>query len=329
MNKIVFTSKLIVVFATALSLSAGARDRAVTDATSTSTSATGTTTTASGVATTPATGTTAPILTNDGYRQAALNASSGQKSASSIGQMIGPALIGAGVAVLWATCNPKCSEYGFALIGGGALALIAGSHNSGKGAQSDNLANQLSTNATATGTPTPNADGTTSTTLDPAAEKAIADAKKAGVTLDLNHGTMTLPNGSTVNLAALQTPEQLAAAVGGLSPSDMAKLKENLKKGAGKNAEAAGGGGGGSDVTVAGGGGHGGGSDETGGSGGHTGDGKAQLGINRNPAQVAGACKRLSDGSCMGVAGESIFTMIDRRVDVVCKRGELMATCPQ
>jgi hypothetical protein len=100
----------------------------------------------------------------------------------------------------------------------GAIAAIAGMiSTSSSGAGASQLANQVTSGAATTPTPT--------TALDPAVVKALSDLAATGTTYNPATGAVTLPNGSTTSAGAL-TGGDLSGT--GLSPADQAAAKTAL-----------------------------------------------------------------------------------------------------
>lgn len=158
---------------------------------------------------------------------------------------------------------------------------------------------------------------------------AMATKKKLesqGWKFDTVKGTAKDPNGKTISPGLASSESAMKAA--GANPSQIAGFQSEMKqvqKLAEKKAKAIdggsmfadeGGGGGGASPQAA--------STAGGMDGGSYGMPTEKLGIDRDPAQVAGM-KKDYKGSPIGVAGDSLFEMVDRRYELHQKNGSFLS----
>ncbi|MGZ5278387.1 MAG: hypothetical protein ACXWC9_00485 [Pseudobdellovibrionaceae bacterium] len=156
----------------------------------------------------------------------------------------------------------------------------------------------------------------------------IDKLKKDGWQVDLTNGNITDPNGKKFNTAMLNSPSALQAA--GISASSMKAYESAMAKGAAlaaeklKSADATSDmfgdtpGGGGAKPTSS----SDGGLTPYGGLGGS--ESGQKLGVDRDPAQVAGMSKDFN-GNPIGVSQDSLFKMIDRRYELHNKNGSFLS----
>lgn len=183
----------------------------------------------------------------------------------------------------------------------------------------------------ASGTTTTTVPTTPSYTNDPDWKNAIATMdklKKDGWKIDLNKGTVTDPSGKKFATSSINSADSMKAA--GFSASDMkafdnamakvpALAAEKMKAADGTSMFDDGPGGGGSKPSAS----SDGGMTPYGSLDGGTQDGP-KLGVDRDPAQVAGMSKDFN-GNPIGVSQDSLFKMIDRRYELHQKNGSFLS----
>jgi hypothetical protein len=154
---------------------------------------------------------------------------------------------------------------------------------------------------------------------DPDVKNALATLSKLesqGWKVDLQKGTVTTPDGTTISGSTLNSASAMQAA--GISKNAFDAFQKEMAKVPGLAAEKAKSADAGSDLF---GDSPGGGGSKSSSAGGNAYAGLAmgpgpKLGISRDPAQVAGLAKTLPNGEKMGVAEDDIYEMIHRRVHV-------------
>jgi hypothetical protein len=252
-----------------------------------------------------------------------------QKGAAKTGVVLAGAF-GAAAVVCWSRPDPAkpwCRALTAAAVGS---ALVA-SHNSGKSAKNNVAACEFVAGGCA-GSAAGSAGSSGSTTADngngasgaamtaeDTLRKTAATLQKAGVQVDYSKNEVTTPDGKTMSLNALSSPESMSLA--GIDPSDLNRLKAISDKALKdnklipKSAEGVD-----SDsINV----GSKSSSETTGGLAGPAGSSEARLGLSRDPAQVAGL-KAMLNGEPIGVAADSIFGIIDRRYELHHKQGSFL-----
>jgi hypothetical protein len=259
------------------------------------------------------------------------NTAGEQKSAAKTGAKLAAAF-GAAAVVCWAATHPYkswCKALAAAAVGS---ALVA-AHNSGK--SSGNSVTACEFVAGGCGATTTGGSASTGTSSDGSADNGNGNSgaamtanealrstastlQKAGVQVDYAKKEITGPDGKTVALSALSSPDSMASA--GLNPSDFNKLKDMAEKiqkdksipnsAEGVDSDS---------ITV----GSKSSAETMGGYAGPAGSSEARLGLSRDPAQVAGL-KAMFNGEPIGVAADSIFGIIDRRYELHQKQGSFL-----
>lgn len=271
-----------------------------------------TTTTATTTTTTPTT--TSTSNTTPSTYGASQGASGSNGSAGQIAQMVGQGLLTAGTAMMPGCVASKCSccPAAAAMIGMGILGLLQAGKNKDSSGQNAGVAGTAQGYGSSPyvddyntgGSLTPSADGVPTTVT-----KAMADVAKVGVKYDPKTGTITLPNGKTMNTGDLTNKDAMSNA--GVSSGEFAKamaMAASLEKTAADKVEkmgahtaamgfAEGGGGAGNNSNRS--------DSEASGSGG-----------DRKPADAKASVvgmRKGYNGDMIGVAGDTIFGMMSRR----------------
>lgn len=267
------------------------------------------------------TGTAAPSV-NDSAKNSQGQNSGGQGAAALAG-----AMYAAMSAMEFSQCgpfNPGACALGAMFAGMSMLSFM----QSGEHGNKADMAAITALDTNAYGTTTPQTLGTDSgSAISSAAAADIAKLKNGigGNMADFSSGKITTADGKTYSAQDFSSPAAMAAA--GFSPDQIAqamgvsdkvnkKVEEKLKLGAMTAANGyddGGSGGGGGSTAVSGAGGDGGGAGGSGGLG----------ALARGPAQVAGMSKNFN-GEPIGVAGDSIFAMMNRRYQVKEKQNSFI-----
>lgn len=273
-----------------------------------------------------------PTPTADETIQASGKKSSGNNNTGKLMGMAAMAVTAGGIAL---TCPPafnttKCHLF----IAGLAASVVVTKLMSKAKKESDATVDAVTVGGNGNQANNPSYSGGGDYTGTPewkAAQDALNSARSAGYTIDENTGVVTDPNGKKFSSETFSSNSSMSAA--GYSASDIqgfnaAKAQMN-KDIAAKVAAADGTDMYGSDI---------------GGSGKAASAGSADgglgvagglpvvasnkdLGINRDPSQVAGMSKNLG-GEPIGVSADSLFDMIDRRYNLHQKNGSFLAPGP-
>lgn len=257
------------------------------------------------------------------------------------GAMLGMAAIGAMSAGVAMTCftthpNPKCPWFVGGLI---ASIVVTANMNKAKGQSFDTDAAvtvEGSGSIPVGGQPLagdPSAPPLPNWEDDPnwkAAQKTLAKLKENGWKINTETGNFTSPSGKTMNASVTKSASSMRAA--GASEADIEAFQSAMNQAAAKVANekpsqtadkmgnlfgdgAVGGGGSGSKSSS-------GGADSYG-SYAPPSEAGPKLGIDRDPAQVAGM-KKIFNGEPIGVSADSAFNMIQRRYDLHEKNGSFL-----
>lgn len=257
-----------------------------------------------------------------------------QGHAAQIGMVVGAGL--AATAAYYLAMTPPQYPTAAMYAAGSVLAIAASRHNSAKAAGNYQTSCELtaggcgSSSGTTTGSTTgtsdsSNGNGGANGSMN-ASESSIRDTLRPlvakGFNIDYKAGTVTTPDGKTFSGATVSSPSALAAL--GVSSKDALKFTDLSKKlekdGLAKAAEGMLGDsveGSGARKASA-----GGDSYPMGAMPGLPG-GETGLGINRDPAQVAGL-KTSLNGEPIGVAADSIFGIVDRRYELHQAKGSFL-----
>ena len=256
----------------------------------------------------------------------------GKKSSgnNNAGKMLGQAAMGITAAGVAVTCviaaNSKCKWF---IAGLAASVLVTKLMGKAK-KESDATVAAVTTGAAQ------NADGTYNASTDynttpewQAAQNAMNSLRAQGYSIDENTGVVTDPSGKKFSADTFSSNASMSAA--GMNASDiqminsekaklMAAIDAKVKAADGTDmyGEDLGGGGAGKSASA--------GSADGGLAGvnaNFAGSANVGLGIDRDPAQVAGMTKNLG-GEPIGVSGDSLFKMIDRRYDLHNKQGSFL-----
>ncbi|MGZ3747702.1 MAG: hypothetical protein ACXWRE_10030 [Pseudobdellovibrionaceae bacterium] len=254
------------------------------------------------------------------------------KSSNSMGEMLNMAMGGvemaAGVYFLATQCKPPTVETGCVM---GPIMFLMGAQSFAQSAAQGKTAGQAGGTVGLTDTSLGDT-GLGQSGYDPNAVKALANdpdmktarefmatvaSGKGPFTYDAKTGTVTMPDGKTIkgsdlnsaaSMAAAGIPKNVIDAIGGMEKDILAKAEKKVGKLnlAVNSGEESSGGGDGSGR----------GSGNSSSSPGETSSARsgrvAGLGIDRDPAQLAGMQKNYN-GEPIGVAGDSIFKMMTRR----------------
>lgn len=241
-----------------------------------------------------------------------------------MGAMIGAASAGfcAAKAVACCSATPACSACPLWIMGAVASGVVAMAMSGAKG-KSDQSANDVTVNPGGTNTnPSP----------DPEIEREIdrtqtqvnrATSKIPGLTASVRKGVVKLPDGRVIKASDLSS--QQAALAAGLSPSEFSEFQKAMKAGMTEGEKLAKG----MDANIDGG------EGEALGAGGSSGvstasvdviggSGRGLGGASRDPAQVAGLSRNYN-GDAIGVAGENLFTLVTRRIDLHEQKDQFIA----
>jgi hypothetical protein len=264
----------------------------------------------------------------DSIRDSAANTQSDNNRGQTINLAIGGGLLAA-AAACQASCPHGCCPAKVPLFMMGIASLAQAAAQGSTAGQAGFAVGATNVGPGEQGSYDPHADDN-KITNDPTVKSgidfgtAVTSGKTSlgGATYDKKTGILTTPSGQTYKASDFNSPQSMAAA--GISPSvidqvsDMVKKIEKdatkkadkaLAKAGASSEESALGGGGGSGFTA------GSGGDGATGYPGAAGLAKEKLGVNRDPAQVAGMQKNYN-GEPIGVAGDSIFNMMTRRYRV-------------
>jgi hypothetical protein len=254
------------------------------------------------------------------------------------------AMAGAAAAGGYAVWRCSVQDWGGCAMGvAGMVALIMISKNMQKAQdQSDGTYQAVTTNDSNTDTAQKLAASSTTSTTVPGAEAPTPPAwnlnpnwkiitssmdklQDQGVKIDLKKGIIKTPNGKQFSASNMDSTAGMKAM--GASDTDIKNFKDMMAqaaKVAEKNVKAADGTDMFGDGSIGGGGKS---SSNSAGVNPYAGAAQAgagpQLGINRDPAQVAGM-KKSFNGEPIGVSGDSLFNMIDRRYELHDKNGSFL-----
>jgi hypothetical protein len=281
-----------------------------------------------------------PIVTDNSGIQSAGKSSSGNNK---IGMILGVGATAYAGYNAVACCASECGKCMWWVAGTLAAVTVTGYMMSAKkqsdatvAAVTDPAAGSTSGSGTSTSTGTNGSTGTTSDgnyAQDPAwinAQKSIDQLRSTGWNVDPTTGTATnTKTGQTIKASDLTSASTMAAA--GYSPSDIKTFGDimNQAKDAGKKLAAARGADAAGDLFDGSVGGGKSSSASASGSGGgsvlNAVAARQGMGIDRNPAQVAGMSKSYN-GEQIGVAQDSLFNMIDRRYQLHDQNGHFISS---
>jgi hypothetical protein len=263
------------------------------------------------------TGTTEPTgtYTTPAVQDSADSAKGSNSGAQMMSYMMGGMFIATGTPMVSSCPSPSC-PVGIMLIGMGIMSFMQGDENGDKSGQAAGTAGLTNSYGSTTGSGS--STGKNSSTVK-AVEAQVKALETAGI-VDTKTGTIKVPgSGKTYKTSDFASAESMAAAgfpagavAGAMEAASRAEKAAKKKLGAltAANGYAEGGGGGGA------GGAGGAGADFGGGPGmGGSGLGGGAGKLNRDPAQVAGMQKNFN-GEPIGVAADSIFSMMKRRYKV-------------
>lgn len=249
------------------------------------------------------------------------------------GKLLGMAAMGVtaiGVATNCFPANPSCKWFAAGLAASTAVTVLMGKAKNG----SDATVAAVSTGPVVDSASDSSYGGSgisyTGTPEWQAAQEQIANLEAQGYKFDRTNGTVTTPDGKKLSSSTFASNASMASA--GLTPleinaSNAAKAKMNADIAAKlKGADGSmydgdlGGGGAGSATASA--------TSADGGlAPGSLGKNNSNLGINRDPAQVAGMAKNFN-GEPIGVAGDGIFSMMNKRYGVKQQGGSFLSPGP-
>lgn len=263
--------------------------------------------------------------------------SSGKKSSGSnnTGKMLGQAAMGVTAAGVAATCTGLVSQNLCVYFAAGLAASIVVTKLMSKAKkESDATVDAVTVGGSGNQTNNPNYAGGGDYTGTPewnAAQEALKNLRSNGYTINENTGEVTDPSGKKFSSETFSSNSSMSAA--GYSSSDIqgfnaAKAQMN-KDIAAKVAAADGTDMYGSDIGATGKAASAGSADGGLGVAGGLGVGNLSkdLGINRDPAQVAGMSKNLG-GEPIGVSADSLFDMMERRYNLLEKNGSFLTPGP-
>lgn len=242
-----------------------------------------------------------------------------------MGAMIGAASAGfcAAKAVACCSATPACSACPLWIMGAVASGAVAMAMSGAKG-KSDQSANDVTVN--------PNGTDLNPNNPDPEIEREIdrtqtqvnrATSKIPGLSASVRKGVVKLPDGRVIKASDLSSQQSALAA--GLSPSEFSEFQKAMRAGMTEGEKLAKG----MDANIDGGEGD---ALGAGGSPGATtasvdvigGSGRGLGGASRDPAQVAGLSRNYN-GDAIGVAGENLFTLVTRRIDLHEQKDQFIA----